>query len=73
MLPLRAVVLQTDGRPAAHKQWSLCVFDDLLEYASSNAIKYKEYFLQPMLKCICDRSSPVRQVRVKQVRNKMHI
>ncbi len=54
--------LQVEGRPAAHKQWALCVFDDLLEYASSNAVKYKEYFLQPMLKCLCDKSAPVRQV-----------
>ncbi len=46
----------------AHKQWSLCVFDDLLEYASTNAVKYKDYFLQPMLKCVCDKSPSVRQV-----------
>lgn len=56
--------IQAEGRPPAHKQWSLCVFDDLLEYASSNAGKYKEFFLQPMLKCVCDKSPPVRQVRV---------
>ena len=54
--------LQAEGRPAAHKQWSFCVFDDLLEYASSSAVKYKEFFLQPMLKCICDKFPPVRQV-----------
>lgn len=60
LLPTFAGML-ADGRPSAHKQWSLCVFDDLLEYASTSAIKYKEYFLQPMLKCVTDKSAPVRQ------------
>lgn len=29
------VVVQVEGRPAAHKQWALCIFDDVLEFASS--------------------------------------
>ena len=54
--------MQGEGRPASHKQWALCVFDDLLEFASSSAIKYQEYFLSPMMKCICAKSPSVRQV-----------
>ena len=27
--------LQAEDRPSTHKQWALCVFDDLLEFASS--------------------------------------
>ena len=54
--------MQGEGRPASHKQWALCVFDDLLEFASSSAIKYRDYFLSPMLKCICAKSPSVRQV-----------
>ena len=56
------LVLQGEDRPSSHKQWALCVFDDVLEFASSSAFKYQEYFVQPMLKCICDKSAPVRQV-----------
>ena len=38
------------------------MFDDLLEHASSSAVNYQEYFLHPMIKCITDKSAPVRQV-----------
>ena len=55
-------LMQGEGRPASHKQWALCVFDDLLEFASSSAIKYRDYFLSPMMKCICAKSPSVRQV-----------
>ena len=55
-------MVKGEGRPAAHRQWSLCVFDDLLEYASSSAVKYRDYFIMPMLNGICDNSAPVRQV-----------
>lgn len=60
LLPTFAEMLK-EGRASSYKQWALCIFDDLLEFASSNAVKYQEYFLQPMLKCICDKSPAVRQ------------
>ncbi|KAL5476110.1 hypothetical protein EMCRGX_G026016 [Ephydatia muelleri] len=60
LLPVLSGML-VEGRPAAHKQWALCIFDDVLEFASSSAINYQEYFLQPMMKCICDKHAPVRQ------------
>jgi hypothetical protein len=60
LLPTFASML-AEERPSYQKQLSLCVFDDVLEFASSSAVKYQEYFLQPMLKCICDKSPTVRQ------------
>ena len=84
-LPSSPLLLKAEERPSYQKQLSLCVFDDVLEFASSvcpkkfygmtakicvdgvyffpqSAVKYQEYFLQPMLKCICDKSPTVRQV-----------
>eukprot|EP00731_Ephydatia_muelleri_P030234 Em0021g757a len=34
LLPVLSGML-VEGRPAAHKQWALCIFDDVLEFASS--------------------------------------
>ena len=33
-----------------------------LTLSSQSAIKYQEFFLPAMLKCVCDKSPPVRQV-----------
>ena len=37
LLPTFAGMLG-EGRPASHKQWALCIFDDLLEFASSVSV-----------------------------------
>ncbi|XP_065887453.1 importin-5-like isoform X2 [Dysidea avara] len=63
LLPTFSAML-ADDQPSCNKQWSLCIFDDLLEFASEHAINYQQYFLQPLMKCICDKSPAVRQAAV---------
>ncbi|CAH3175486.1 unnamed protein product [Porites lobata] len=46
---------------AQDKQWSLCVFDDVIEHTGSASFKYQEYFLRPMMNYVVDRNSDVRQ------------
>ena len=40
----------------------ICVTVSKFPPPPQSAVKYQEYFLQPMLKCICDKSPTVRQV-----------
>jgi len=53
--------LLNDRRPGSDRQWSLCIFDDLIEYTGPVSLKYKEYFLQNLLQSVQDRSAEVRQ------------
>ncbi|KAK2573809.1 Importin-5 [Acropora cervicornis] len=46
---------------AANKQWSLCVFDDVIEHTGSASFKYQEYFLRPMMNYVVDGIADVRQ------------
>lgn len=46
---------------AQDKQWSLCVFDDVIEHTGSASFKYQEYFLRPMMNYVVDRNADVRQ------------
>ncbi|XP_078381779.1 importin-5-like [Oculina patagonica] len=46
---------------AQDKQWSLCVFDDVIEHTGSASFKYQEYFLRPMMNYVLDRNADVRQ------------
>lgn len=56
------VKLLDPSRPGSDKQWTLCIFDDLVEYASPESWAYREYFVEPMLKYIEDDGHPeVRQ------------
>lgn len=60
LLPIFTSML-ADDRPPSHKQWALCVFDDLLEHASSSCHKYQSYFLDQMIKCVTSKHASVRQ------------
>nr|CAG4651581.1 EOG090X00U8 [Triops cancriformis] len=42
-------------------QWAICVFDDIIEFAGPESIKYQEFFLQPFLNFLADKSGEVRQ------------
>lgn len=55
------IKLLDPARPSSDKQWTLCIFDDLVEYASPKSWNYKDYFVQPMLKYIHDVHPEVRQ------------
>lgn len=48
-------------RPWADRQWSLCVFDDIVEHCGADALKYSEIFVRPMVECLDDESPEVRQ------------
>nr|XP_026689827.1 importin-5 [Ciona intestinalis] len=60
LLPHYAKLLESD-RPWADRQWSLCVFDDVIEYASPESIKYQDVFVRPLITYIEDESPEVRQ------------
>lgn len=42
-------------------QWALCVFDDVIEFGGPECAKYQEFFLQPMIQYVSDKSAEVRQ------------
>ncbi|XP_046853290.1 importin-5-like [Xenia sp. Carnegie-2017] len=46
---------------ATDRQWSLCIFDDLIEHTGPVSFKYKDYFLRQMLDSIVHRTTDVRQ------------
>uniref|UniRef100_H2YPJ6 Importin N-terminal domain-containing protein n=1 Tax=Ciona savignyi TaxID=51511 RepID=H2YPJ6_CIOSA len=60
LLPHYAKLIESD-RPWADRQWSLCVFDDVIEYASPQSVKYQEVFVGPMVTYLEDISPEVRQ------------
>jgi len=53
--------LLEQGRPWSDLQWGLCIFDDLIEYASPASMKYQEIFLQRLLSCVSSQQAEVRQ------------
>lgn len=48
-------------RPAADRQWAICIFDDILENCSPQSIKYSEHFIPAILAGLTDESQNVRQ------------
>lgn len=60
MLPDFSKLLDA-SQPASDRQWSLCIFDDLLEFTGASSIKYQQYFLKTMLGGIQDENPEVRQ------------
>ncbi|XP_039251343.2 importin-5-like [Styela clava] len=48
-------------QPWPDRQWSLCVFDDIVEYAGAASLKYKDIFLRPLLAYLTDKNAEVRQ------------
>jgi hypothetical protein len=53
--------LLNDRRPGSDRQWSLCIFDDLIEYTGPISLNYKDYFLKNLLASVQDASAEVRQ------------
>lgn len=60
MLPDFVKLLEPQ-QPHSDRQWALCIFDDLLEYAGPSSIKYQDVFLTPMLNSVQDANAEVRQ------------
>merc|ERR1719187_2808426 len=48
-------------QPTSDRQWALCIFDDLLEYAGHASFKYQQCFLKTMLSSTQDENPEVRQ------------
>jgi len=55
------VRLLAADRPWPDHQWGICVFDDVIEFAGPDSIKYQELFLNPLLEFVKDQSPEVRQ------------
>uniref|UniRef100_A0A0K8TSJ3 Putative karyopherin importin beta 3 n=1 Tax=Tabanus bromius TaxID=304241 RepID=A0A0K8TSJ3_TABBR len=55
------VKLLDPSRPWADRQWALCVFDDLIEHCGPVSAQYQQFFIQPMLQYVTDKSPEVRQ------------
>ncbi|XP_077987293.1 importin-5-like [Glandiceps talaboti] len=55
------VRLLAPDRPWSDRQWSICIFDDLLEFCGPASFKYQEYFIRPMIEFVCDKTPEVRQ------------
>jgi len=55
------ITLLHPNRPASDRQWSLCIFDDLLEFAGPSSKDLKDQFTPFVLKYITDESPEVRQ------------
>lgn len=51
-------------RPWSDRQWSLCVFDDVIEFGGPACAKYQQHFLGPMLTNVTDKQPEVRQAAV---------
>ncbi|VDN02262.1 unnamed protein product [Thelazia callipaeda] len=45
----------------SERQWSICVFDDLIEYGGEASIKYYSSFYGPMIAALSDEFPEVRQ------------
>ncbi|KAI9024505.1 hypothetical protein CLU79DRAFT_834266 [Phycomyces nitens] len=59
LLPL---VTQFLGHPnTSARQWSICVFDDVVEYTGPNSFNYSSYFLPAVMAGLADPAFEVRQ------------
>ncbi|XP_064638859.1 importin-5-like [Lineus longissimus] len=48
-------------QPWPDRQWGLCIWDDVLEFAGPHSVKYREFFVPHMQQYICDKQPEVRQ------------
>ena len=53
------VRLLGSDRPWPDHQWGICVFDDVIEFAGADSVKYQELFLRPLLEFLKDKSPEV--------------
>lgn len=49
------------ARPAADRQWAICVFDDLIEACGPQSVKYSQHFLPAIVAGLQDKVPAVRQ------------
>ena len=49
-------------RPWQDHQWGICIFDDVIEFAGADSVKYQELFLGPLLEFIKDKNPEVTKV-----------
>lgn len=49
------------SQDSASRQFALCIFDDLIEFASPQSFNYSAHFLDGMMNCLMDSSYDVRQ------------
>ncbi|GBL83789.1 Importin-5 [Araneus ventricosus] len=61
MLLPHFVRLIEPSRPWPDRQWSLCVFADVIEYSGPACSRYQQYFLQPLLASLRDENVDLRQ------------
>eukprot|EP01134_Creolimax_fragrantissima_P002765 CFRG2765T1 len=51
-------------RPASDRQWTLCVFDDLIEFAGPDSWSYNQFFVPMLAHSISDPNAHVRHAAV---------
>ena len=56
------VGLLGSDRPWQDHQWGICIFDDVIEFAGADSIKYQELFLSPLLEFLKDKNPEVTKV-----------
>lgn len=47
------------GRPVQDLQWSICMIDDILEFAPTESVRYAPVFLEPMARGLTAESPAV--------------
>ena len=60
LLPTFSALLHPD-RPKSERQWGICIFDDLVEFASDECHSYKDSFLSQMQTYVNDPEPEIRQ------------
>ncbi|GIX94542.1 importin-5 [Caerostris extrusa] len=55
------VHLINSNRPWSDRQWSLCVFSDVIEHGGPACSRYQGYFLEPLLSSLKDENVDLRQ------------
>ncbi|VDN60043.1 unnamed protein product [Dracunculus medinensis] len=48
-------------RHFSERQWTICMYDDLIEFGGEASVQYQQYFYEPLISCINDEYPEVRQ------------
>ena len=51
--------LLQDTRSVSDRQWALCVFDDVIQFAGANSHRYSQFFLARMAESLADSAPEV--------------
>ncbi|CCG80667.1 Importin subunit beta-3 [Taphrina deformans PYCC 5710] len=51
----------SESSEATRRQWSICVYDDLIEFCGPDAWQMKDHFIRPLASGLTDASPEVRQ------------